>query len=143
MGRTAFALEAYEQPEHDLQIDCTKMLTRLLLPTVQWTAIDHAHTLDPTIGRNGRPIGFLQAQKRKARGVKAGICDYLFWHRKRGFAIELKRNAYEAEHPSDDQIEFMLGLRAAEVPIKICWTIWQVHDTANAWGLMIPHEVMA
>jgi hypothetical protein len=86
----SFQLTAPKQLEHELQIECTSMLWKVLLPDVCWTAIDHAHSLDMRIGRHGRPIGLLEAQKRKARGVKAGIADYLFWHRRQAFAIELK-----------------------------------------------------
>jgi hypothetical protein len=138
--RAAFQLETLEPSEHELQIDCTKMLGRLLLPDVQWTAVDHAHSLDRRIGRNGVPIGLIEARKRVARGIKPGICDYLFWHRAAAFAIEMKRNAYEVL--SDDQKVFCRGLLKAGVKVKICWTIWQVDATATAWGLMRPHEVM-
>lgn len=140
VGRTAFILEAPEPREHELQIDCTKMLERILLPDVQWTAIDHAHSLDRRIGRNGRPIGLIEVQKRKARGIRAGICDYLFWYQKCGYAIELKRNA--SEPLSDDQKTFCRGLLAADIPVKVCWTIWQVHDTVVGWGLARSHTVM-
>ncbi len=141
MGRAAFILEAPEPREHELQIDCTRMLLRLLLDDVQWTAIDHAHSLNPTIGRNGKPIGLGEAQKRIARGIKAGICDYLFWHRGLGFAIEMKRNA--SEPLSDDQKTFCRGLLAAGIPVKVCWTIWQVDEHVTEWGLTRPHTVMA
>ena len=138
---TAFALTVEERYEHDLQIDCTAMLERLLLPSVQWTAIDHAHSLDPTLGRNGRPIGFGEAKKRKARGCKAGICDYLFWHRAEAFAIELKRSA--SERLSEDQKKFIRGLLGAGCDVQVCWSIWQVEKTCTDWGLMRPHQVMA
>jgi hypothetical protein len=109
------------------------MLRLILLPDVQWTAIDHAHSLDRRIGRNGAPIGLIEVRKRKARGVKPGICDYLFWHRRCGFAIEMKRNA--DEDLSDDQKEFCQGLIDAEIPIKICWSKFQVYQTVVAWDL--------
>lgn len=140
MPRAAFQLEPIEPSEHELQIDCTNMLGRLLLPDVQWTAIDHAHSLDRRIGRNGVPIGLIEVRKRQARGIKPGICDYLFWHRAAAFAIELKRNAYEKL--SDDQKIFCRGLLKAGVKVQVCWTIWQVDETATRWGLMRPHEVM-
>jgi hypothetical protein len=140
VGRIAFALEALEPSEHELQIDCTTMLERILLQDVQWTAVDHAHSLDRRIGRNGVPIGLIEVKKRKARGIKSGICDYLFWHRAAAFAIELKRNA--TEKLSDDQKTFCRGLLKAGVQVQVCWTIWQVDETATRWGLMRPHEVM-
>ena len=133
MGRDYLTLIAPEPLEHDLQTSCTNMLNLLLLPDVQWTAIDHAHSLDRRIGRNGVPIGLLEARKRKGRGIKPGICDYLFWHRRMGFAIELKRNA--DEDLSDDQEDFCNGLIRAQIPLKICWTKMQVFETVQAWGL--------
>ena len=141
VGRPQLTLEAWEPLEHDLQLDCTKMLERLLLDDVQWTAVDHAHSLDRRIGRGGVPIGLIEVRKRKARGIKSGICDYLFWHRGAAFAIELKRNA--SEPLSDDQKIFCRGLLKAGVKVQVCWTIWQVDLTATRWGLMRPHEVMA
>lgn len=140
MGRP-FVLTAPEPREHELQVTCTKMLERILLPDVQWTAIDHAHSLDRRIGRNGRPIGLLEAQKRKARGIRPGICDYAFWHNARGFAIELKRNADEPL--SDDQEEWIRGLIRARIPIKICWTADQVFQTVVAWRLTRTMRVAA
>lgn len=109
------------------------MLRIILLPAVQWTAIDHAHSLDRRIGRNGVPIGLIEVKKRKARGVKPGICDYLYWHDGCGYAIELKRNA--DEDLSDDQKEFCSGLIRARIPLKICWTKLQVFETVQGWGL--------
>ena len=133
MDRPVLVLTEYEQSEHELQIDCTKMLHLILRPKVVWTAIDHAHSLDQRIGRGGRPIGILEAQKRKARGVKKGICDYLFWFDQRGFAIELKRSA--SERLSPEQKDFCKGLIDTRCPVKICWTKDQVFDTVVSWGL--------
>src|SRR3954447_8339504 len=127
-----FVLSPYQQSEHELQIDCTDMLIRLLLPDVQWTAIDHAHSLNMRIGRNGKPIGLIEAMQRKRRGVKAGICDYLLWHRARAFAIELKVGDADLE---DCQKDFIRGLIRAEVETKVCWTKDQVFDTVISWGL--------
>lgn len=109
------------------------MLAIVLQPSVQWTAIDHAHSLDRRIGRNGRPIGLLEAQKRQARGIKPGITDYLFWHGGYGFAIELKRDA--DQKLSDAQKLFVQGLLNALIPVKVCWTKDQVFATVVAWGL--------
>jgi VRR-NUC domain len=151
VGRPKLTLVADEPDEHELQISCTGMFAILLLPDVQWTACDLALSLDPTIGRNGRPIGLIQAAKRKARGCRAGVPDYLFWHRGRGYAIELKRNADEPL--SDDQKAFIgnverpgrpaSGLLGAGVPFKICWTKPQVAETLREWGLTRPFKVMA
>jgi hypothetical protein len=139
--RHSFQLVAPEPREHELQIDCTKMLERILLPDVQWTAIDHAHSLDRRIGRNGRPIGLIEVQKRKARGIRAGICDYLYWYDGRSFAIELKRNA--DEKLSDDQKDFCRGLLRAGVSVKVCWTKPQVFETVVGWRLTRPMRIAA
>jgi hypothetical protein len=117
------------------------MLRIILLPDVQWTSVDHAHSLDRRIGRNGVPIGLMEAQKRKSRGIRAGITDMLFWYRQRGFAIELKRNA--SEPLSDDQKTFCKGLLLAGIPVKICWSKDQVWRTVVEWGLTRPMTVMA
>lgn len=145
MGRpfhtSVLTLVEPEQSEHELQIDCTKMLYVILLADVQWTAIDHAHSINPTVGRNGVPIGMLEAQKRKARGIKPGICDYAFWRNGYGYAIEMKRNA--SEPLSDDQKDWMRGLIRARVPVKVCWSKVQVAETVRGWGLTRSFTVMA
>jgi hypothetical protein len=145
MGRTVatpvLKLVEYEQTEHELEISCAKMLRIILLPDVQWTSVDHAHSLDMRLGRSGVPIGLIEAQKRKARGVKAGIPDMVFWYQQRGYAIELKRNA--SEPLSDDQKIFCRGLLTAGIPVKICWTKHQVLETVEAWGLTRRFRVMA
>jgi len=132
MQARPFYLVPDEPDEHELQIQCSDMLRLLLLPTVAWTAIDHAHTLDRRVGRHGVPIGILEAKKRQRRGIKPGITDYLFWHRGRGFALELKVGDGEL---SDDQREFFRTLIAAEIETKVCWTKTQVFQTVQAWGL--------
>ena len=109
------------------------MLQRILMPSVTWTAIDHAHSLNMQPGRNGRPIGLMEAAKRKARGVKAGIADYLFWHRGSAFAIEMKRDA-DAEL-SEDQKTFLQSLIDNDVEVAICWTENQVFDRVTCWQL--------
>jgi hypothetical protein len=109
------------------------MFRVVLLPEVQWTSVDHAHSLDQRLGRTGRPIGLVEAMKRKARGVKKGITDILFWHQGRGFAIELKRSA--SEPLSDAQKEFCKGLLAAQIPVKICWSKSQVYQVVVDWKL--------
>jgi hypothetical protein len=131
--RGQFQLVTKTEREHVLQVDCTSMLNLILLPSVTWTAIDHAHSLNMALGRNGRPIGFSEVAKRKARGVKAGIADYLFWHRGRGFAIELKRDA-DADL-SDDQETFLSSLIANDVEVSIAWTIDQVAERVRFWNL--------
>ena len=145
MGRAVASpvleLVEFEPTEHELQLDCTRMLERILLEDVQWTAVDHAHSLDKRLTKNGVPIGLIEMKKRKARGIKAGITDYLFWHRSLGFAIEMKRNA--SERLSDDQKIFCRGLLKAGIPVKVCWTIWQVDEHVTEWGLTRPHTVMA
>lgn len=141
MARPRFRLVEEEQSEHDLQMDIARMLHVVLLPDVQWTSVDHAHSLDQRLGRTGRPIGLVEAMKRKARGVKRGITDILFWHQGRGFAIELKRNADEPL--SDAQKEFCKGLIAAGIPVKVCWSKPQVFQTVVAWGLTRPMRVAA
>jgi hypothetical protein len=136
-----FQLEAFQEAEHELQIACTGMLWRILLPDVCWTAVDHAHSLNMTIGRHGRPIGLIEAQKRKARGVKAGIPDYLFWRKAQAYAIELKATADGVL--SDHQEDFLKAMIAAHAEVSICWTIDQVVERLTAWGLCRRTRVMA
>jgi hypothetical protein len=129
-----FALTSYEPAEHELQIDCTKMLRVILLPEVCWTAIDHAHSLNMAIGRNGRPIGLMEAAKRKARGIKAGITDYLFWANGDAFAIELKATVDGVL--SDDQKDWLRAMIGAGASVSVCWTIDQVFQKVVEWGLV-------
>lgn len=130
-----FALTAPSQSEHDLQIDCTTMLRKILLPDVAWTAIDHAHSLDERIGRHGRPVGLLEAVKRKRRGIRRGVPDYAFWRRARAFAIELKTVDGEL---SDDQKDFLRELIRAGVEVAVCWTRPQVFQRVVVWELARP-----
>lgn len=112
------------------------MLNLVLIPDVVWSAIDHAHSLDRRAGRYGVPIGLIEMQKRKARGVKAGIFDYIFFYQRRAFHIELKRDA--DGDLSADQITWAKGLIAQGFEIKICWTKDQVFNTVAGWGLTRP-----
>jgi hypothetical protein len=136
VGRRRFTLTPPDPFEHELQIDCTTMLELVLAIDVQWTAVDHAHSLtEKIVIRGGReiPVGLVEAKKRKARGIRPGICDYLFWHRSRGYAIELKRDA--SSPLSDVQKVFCRGLIDAQIPVKICWTKDQVYNVVSDWGL--------
>jgi hypothetical protein len=135
-----FRLAELREEEHETQIACTAMLWKVLLPDVAWTAIDHGHSMNMKIGRHGVPIGILEAQKRKKRGVKAGIADYLFWHRSFGFAIELKTVDGVL---SEGQEVFLGDLIRAEIPVSICWRIEQVLERCTAWGLCRHARVMA
>lgn len=137
MPRTAqiFELTAPKQAEHALQIDCRHMLDRVLQPGMFWSGIDHGHSMDRTIGRHGKPIGLIEGAKRKARGIKAGIPDFLFFHQARLFAIELKTVDGML---SDDQKERIRELLANGAEVSVCWTIWQVFDRVVAWGLCRP-----
>ena len=118
--------------EHELQIDCKNMLDRILLPEVCWTAIDHGHTFDMRPGRRGVPIGLLEAQKRKARGIKAGLPDLMFWHVGQGYAIELKTDCGDL---SEAQEIFLREMIAAGVEVAVCWNQTQVFNKVVGWGL--------
>lgn len=132
MAVQVLTLVSPEQDEHELQISCTNMLRLLLLPDVCWTAIDHSHSVDRRIGRNGFPIGLLEMKKRKARGVEDGIWDYAFWHRDKSFAVEMKVGDNDL---SDAQKEWGKRLIAAGVHVKVCWSKTQLFDTVVSWGL--------
>jgi hypothetical protein len=137
-----FALTAPQlyRNEHELQIACTRMFIPLMLPAVTWSAVDHGHSFDRTIGRNGRPIGLLEAQKRKARGIKAGLPDYLLWHLGDAFAIELKMPDGEL---SDDQKDMIRSLLANRVRVKVCYSTSLVLATLAEWELLRPMRVAA
>ena len=128
------------QREHELQIECTEMLNRILLPEVCWTAIDHAHSFDKRRGAHGVPIGMLEAQKRKRRGIKPGIPDYAFWHACKSYAIELKVDGPDL---SDDQEIFLRAMIGAGVEVSVCWTQDQVLSEVVAWELTRPMQVAA
>ncbi len=136
----AFQLTAPRQLEHDLQKQCAKMFSRILLPDVTWTAVDHAHSLNMAIGRHGRPIGLIEAQKRVARGIKPGLPDNWFIHYGRVYLIELKATA--DDDLSQDQKDFLKSAIASGAEVSICWDIWQVFNKIREWGLCRPSAVM-
>ena len=119
--------------EHAMQEACTTMLTPLLLPEVTWTAIDHGHSFDKRKGRHGVEIGFLEARKRKRRGVKPGIPDYLFWHEGDAFAIELKMPDGTL---SDDQRDMLKALIRSGVLCRVCYSTNLVLLTCQEWSLL-------
>lgn len=119
-----FRLTSYVPAEHQAQIDCTRVLLRILRPGVCFTAIDHANARDATAGAI-----------RKARGVRPGIPDYLFWDDGKGYAIEFK---VEDGDLTDSQKIFLPEMIAAGVQVKVCWNAGQVFDTVYRWGLVRP-----
>jgi VRR-NUC domain len=140
-------LTPYDPAEHELQIDCTTMLHTILLPGVCWTAIDHGHSFDKRPARvkpdrHGRvpTIGMLEAIKRKRRGIKSGICDYLFWFEGSSFAIELK---VPDGILSDDQKKWLRSMIANKVRCKVCWSKSLVFQTVVEWGLTRRMQVAA
>lgn len=134
--RKRFRLQPPPTPkERDQQISDTNMLRILIRPGVAWTAIDHGHSINRAIGHTGQPIGLLEAQKRRARGVRSGIPDYLFWHQGRGFAIERK---VDGGVVSDDQQQFITELREAGVLVSVCYDQHEICRTLNEWGLLRP-----
>lgn len=138
MPAAAFALKPYTPEEHELQINCTEMFRKLLRPGVHYTGIDNAFSLNKTIGRNGRPIGFAEAAKRKARGIRAGIPDLQFVAPPVGthHAIELKRSREDVLRTEQEII--INELLAAGAKVQICWTLMQVFITTRDWGLLRP-----
>jgi hypothetical protein len=130
-----FTLSAYREAERTSQIQCSSMLRGVLRPEVCWTAIDHSHSFNPTVGRNGRPIGLMEVIRRKAQGVEPGICDYLFWDASYGYAIEYKIDDGVLEDP---QKIFIRRLLAAGVIVKVCWGAVQVMNTVFEWRLCRP-----
>jgi hypothetical protein len=133
----AFKLTPYVEREHQEQIQDASTLRILLRPGVCWTAIDHAHSLNRQIGRNGQEIGLLEAKLRKARGVRRGVPDFLFWADGLPYAIERK---IKGGVLSEAQKEFQEELRVARVPVATCWSQREVCDTLTAWGLMRPYQ---
>lgn len=132
-----FRLTALKEYEHDLQITCASAFDSgaILLPDVTWTAIDSAFSLNRTIGRNGKEIGWGEVQKRKKRGIKPGPPDFVFWHVGRGFAIELK--TVEGELTEDEE-KFLRSLIRSGIEVAVCWTFNQVIARLSIWGLLRP-----
>jgi VRR-NUC domain-containing protein len=129
---TRLVLEAEQEAEHQIQIQCAKAFDTLLLADVAWTAIDSAFSLNRTIGRNGREIGWGEVAKRKARGVKSGVPDFAFWHDFRAYAIELKTVDGVL---SDNQKRFLNELIRAGVEVSVCRSFTQVLNKVSEWGL--------
>lgn len=130
-----FTLTPKIEAERSQQIDCTKMLVSVLRPEVCFTAIDHSGSRNPTIGRNGKEIGWGEVMRRKAQGVRAGIPDYLFWDQSYAYAIEFKVGEGEL---TDDEEVFMRELLGAGVICKVCWGAVQVMNTVYGWHLCRP-----
>lgn len=127
-----FVLTAPSEKERAQQIDCTEMLEKVLRPEVAWTAIDHSQSFNPTLGRNGRPIGLMEMARRKAQGVRPGIPDYNFVDAGRSYWIEFKIDDNDLD---PDQKVFMRRLIAAGAICKVCWGAIQVMNTVYGWGL--------
>jgi hypothetical protein len=121
-----------KQSEHDAQVEVAKKLRQILLPDVCWSSVDHAHSLDRRPSKYGVPIGMLEAKKRKARGIRAGLPDFMFWHRAKPFAIEFKIAGGEL---TDEERKFLREMIRAGVEVKVCWGERQVVATVTAWGL--------
>jgi hypothetical protein len=130
-----FVLAPKIEAERQQQIDCTKMLDVVLRPEVCFTAIDHSHSRNPTIGRNGQEIGWSEVARRKAQGVRPGIPDYLFWDQGYAYAIEFKVGEGEL---SEAEKDFMRKLIGAGVICKVCWGQTQVMNTVYGWHLCRP-----
>jgi hypothetical protein len=130
-----FVLEEYRERERVAQVDCTNMLQGVLSDEVAWTAIDHGHSFNPTIGRNGRPIGIMEMVNRKARGVQRGIPDYFFGFHSYTYWIEFK---VDDGVLSEDEKKFIRRLLAAGHFVKVCWGSVQVMNTVYGWGLCRP-----
>jgi hypothetical protein len=136
----AFRLTSHVEAERNAQIQDARMQRILLRSGVCWTAIDHGHTFDKTLGRHGKPIGLIEAQKRKARGVRAGIPDFLYWHQGRGYAIERK---VAGGVISDEQKQFQAELVEAGIPVAVCWTQKEICDALEGWGLLRQYKAIA
>lgn len=108
-------------PEHEMQIDVARMLNRILLPDVCWSAVDHANAADATTGAI-----------RKARGAKPGLPDLLFWYQGRAYAIELK---IVGGVVSPAQRQFQDQLARAGGLVAVCRDCASVFSTVQAWGL--------
>jgi hypothetical protein len=136
----AFKLTSYVQRERDAQVQDANAMRILLRPGVCWTAVDHGHSFNPTIGRNGEPIGLLEAKIRKARGVRAGIPDFLLWADRKPFALERK---IEGGVLSDDQKLFQAELTDAGVTVATCFSQKDVLDALGEWGLLRSYTATA
>jgi hypothetical protein len=136
----AFKLTSYVQRERDAQVQDANAMRILMRPGVCWTAVDHGHSFNPTIGRSGKPIGLIEAQLRKARGARSGIPDFLLWADSRAFAIERK---IEGGIVSDDQKQFQTELIDAGVTVATCWSQKDVLDALGSWGLLRSYQATA
>lgn len=92
--------------EDSLQIRCKKWLATALPHEVVWSGIEHAQQLS-----------LRQGAIRKAKGVRRGLPDFLFWHAGRSIAVELKT---PTGVQSESQKEFMERFRAAGGIYAVC-----------------------
>lgn len=92
--------------EDALQIRCKKWLTEALPLEVVWSGIEHAQQMTVR-----------QGAIRKAKGVKRGLPDMLFWWGGKSVAVELKT---PEGRQSEDQRDFMVRFRAAGGIYAVC-----------------------
>lgn len=112
------------RPEDALQIRTTKWLRIALPPDVPWSAIEHAQKATPR-----------HWQILKAKGVRDGLPDYLFWPRARpDLAIELK---VPPNGQSRDQAEFQEVWEASGRVYVICTTEQQVEAALKLHGITV------
>lgn len=73
-----------------------------------------------------------QGAKFKRMGVRAGVADFLVWHKGIAGAIELKS---ETGKQSPHQHDFECKLTRLGHKYAICRHVWEVRDTLVCWGL--------
>ncbi len=94
------------RPEDSLQIRTVRWLRTALPLEVLWSGIEHAGQ-----------ISLRQGAVRKAKGVRRGLPDLLFWHGGKSIAVELKT---ASGVQSDAQKDFMDRFRAAGGIYAVC-----------------------
>lgn len=108
--------------EHKLQVTIAFWLPNLLAPGVRWSSLDHA-----------AKITARQGADRKARGVKRGLPDLLFWWPERNAgAIELKTAKGRI---SAEQLEFRDHWIMAGFDYALCRSLDDVRATLIRWNI--------
>ena len=109
--------------EDALQIRCKRWLSTALPLEVVWTGIEHAAQLS-----------LRQGAIRKAKGIKRGLPDFLFWHTGLSIAVELKT---ATGVQSDPQRDFMERFRAAGGIYAVCRSEQEMERVLRAAGVPV------
>jgi VRR-NUC domain len=111
------------RPEDALQARTVGWLRTALPPTVVWSGVEHAQKLS-----------LRQGQMRKAKGVRSGLPDLMFWYEGRFLGVELKA---AKGVQSDNQKAFQAGMLRNGFRYAVCWSEQDVEAALRDCGIPV------